>query len=48
MKTIICSLDPITLVAARPADACTNFLISKGASADGSTIITYAADAHEL
>ena len=28
--------------------ACTNFLISKGASTDGSTIITYAADAHVL
>ena len=28
--------------------ACTNFLISKGASVDGSTIITYAADSHEL
>jgi dipeptidase len=27
---------------------CTNFLISKGASADGSTMITYAADSHEL
>jgi dipeptidase len=28
--------------------ACTNFLISKGASIDGSTMITYAADSHEL
>lgn len=28
--------------------ACTNFLVSKGASADGSTMITYAADAHVL
>ncbi|WP_163707416.1 dipeptidase [Mangrovibacterium lignilyticum] len=28
--------------------ACTNFLITKGASADGSTMITYAADSHEL
>ncbi len=26
--------------------ACTNFLITKGASADGSTFITYAADSH--
>lgn len=26
--------------------ACTNFLVSKGASVDGSTIITYAADSH--
>jgi len=30
------------------ADACTNFLISKGATKDGSTMITYAADSHEL
>ncbi len=28
--------------------ACTNFIISRGASADGSTMITYAADAHVL
>jgi dipeptidase len=31
-----------------PAQACTNFLITKGASADGSTMITYAADSHVL
>jgi dipeptidase len=34
--------------AAPPGSACTNFLITKGASADGSTMITYAADSHEL
>lgn len=28
--------------------ACTNFLITKGATADGSTMITYVADSHEL
>jgi len=28
--------------------ACTNFLVTKGASTDGSTMITYAADAHTL
>ena len=28
--------------------ACTNFLITKGASKDGSTMITYAADSHTL
>ncbi|MGM0622371.1 MAG: dipeptidase, partial [Bacteroidota bacterium] len=27
---------------------CTNFLITKGAAADGSTMITYAADSHSL
>jgi dipeptidase len=31
-----------------PALACTNFLITKGASEDGSTMITYAADSHVL
>ena len=38
----------ILLAPSRPAKACTNFLISKGASADGSTMITYAADSHEF
>lgn len=33
---------------AMTADACTNFLVSKGASADGSTFITYSADSHTL
>jgi dipeptidase len=28
--------------------SCTNILVSKGASTDGSTMITYAADSHEL
>lgn len=28
--------------------ACTNILISRGASADGSTMVTYAADSHQL
>lgn len=31
---------------ARPAAACTSFLVTKGASADGSTMITYAGDSH--
>ncbi len=30
------------------ASACTNFLITKGASKDGSTMITYSADSHVL
>ncbi|PIF02012.1 MAG: dipeptidase [Draconibacterium sp.] len=32
----------------RVSNGCTNFLITKGASADGSTMITYAADSHTL
>jgi dipeptidase len=31
-----------------PAWACTNILVSRGATADGSTMITYAADSHDL
>ncbi len=31
-----------------PALACTNFLVTKGASADGSTMISYTADSHTL
>ncbi len=36
------------LALSAPAAACTNYLISKGASADGSTMITYSADSHAL
>ncbi len=36
------------LCQAQPCGACTNFLITKGASADGSTMITYSADSHIL
>ncbi len=32
----------------RRAPACTNLIITKGASADGSTMISYTADSHEL
>lgn len=40
---------PLTVALAAPsALACTSLLVSKGASADGSTLMTYAADAHEL
>lgn len=38
----------IALLSGTTAIACTNFLITKGASADGSTMITYAADSHVL
>ncbi|MBE0661505.1 MAG: C69 family dipeptidase [Bacteroidales bacterium] len=34
--------------AARTVQACTNFLITKGASTDGSTMISYSADSHVL
>jgi dipeptidase len=35
-----------TLIFIQPAVACTNFLVTKGASVDGSTMISYAADSH--
>lgn len=38
----------LSMSAAHDADACTNVLISKGASADGSCMISYAADSHTL
>ena len=38
----------LALFAASTADACTNFLFTKGATRDGSTMITYAADSHTL
>ena len=30
------------------SEACTNILVSKGATKDGSTMITYTADSHQL
>ncbi|MCR4659493.1 MAG: C69 family dipeptidase [Bacteroidales bacterium] len=36
------------MLLASTADACTNFLFTKGATTDGSTMITYAADSHTL
>jgi dipeptidase len=38
----------IMLITTSVADACTNLLITKGASKDGSTMITYSADSHVL
>ncbi|MBN1116943.1 MAG: C69 family dipeptidase [Bacteroidales bacterium] len=47
MKKIIFSF-LITAALYNTSNACTNFLISKGATTDGSTMITYAADSHTL
>lgn len=38
----------VAMFATATADACTNFLFTKGSTKDGSTMITYAADAHVL
>ncbi len=45
-KIMVASM--VALGAYSVADACTNLLVGKNASADGSTIISYAADAHVL
>lgn len=48
-KTILTiTLTFLSVMLINTSFACTNFLITKGASADGSTMITYAADAHVL
>ena len=38
----------LALTAPRDAAACTNFIVTPGASVDGGSYITYAADSHEL
>jgi len=41
-------LTAVLALMCRPADGCTNILVSKGASKDGSVMISYAADSHQL
>ena len=41
-------LSAVALVAYATADACTNFIITRGASTDGSVMVSYAADSHAL
>lgn len=50
MKLIysIIALFIISLIFGERINACTNILVTKGASVDGSTMITYAADSHTL
>lgn len=48
MKRYLILSITVLLAANIHTHACTNFLVSKGASADGSTMITYAADSHVL
>jgi len=46
--TALASALMLTLIYFIPTRACTNVLITKNASADGSTMISYAADSHDL
>lgn len=46
--TLIMIILSAGLIITEPAKACTNFLVTKGASVNGSTMITYSADSHQL
>ena len=48
MKKLLTVFVVLALMASQKADACTNFIITKGASTDGSVMVTYAADSHQL
>ena len=48
MRKFLCTILALAALAAGRTDACTNVIISPGASADGSAIVSYAADSHGL
>ncbi|MBR4994859.1 MAG: C69 family dipeptidase [Alistipes sp.] len=48
MRKFILSAILLLGVVATPSRACTNFIITRGASTDGSIMVTYAADSHQL
>lgn len=48
MKTIKLAMTFFASAIAWQSDACTNFLVTPGASADGSSMVSYAADSHVL
>jgi len=48
MKRFFIAILALAALPLSPSEACTNLLITKGASTDGSVMITYAADSHVL
>ncbi len=48
MKRFSILLAALCLYSAPDAEACTNFIVTRGASSDGSVMVTYAADSHQL
>ncbi|WP_288238572.1 C69 family dipeptidase, partial [uncultured Alistipes sp.] len=48
MKKLRLILAATGVLAYGAASACTNFIVTKGASTDGSVMVTYAADSHAL
>ena len=47
-KAILLTLTTVLGLNAIDSHACTNVLVTKGASVDGSNMISYAADSHQL
>jgi len=48
LASLLTALPVSAALVAPPVLACTSMLVNKGATADGATLMTYAADAHEL
>ena len=48
LSTAIIIMIAAALSAGIESDACTNVLVTKGASVDGSNMVSYAADSHQL
>lgn len=48
IRTFVLATLALSAFTHRPAKACTSVLVSRGASLDGSAMITYVADSHEL
>ena len=48
MRKFLCTLLALALLASGRTDACTNVIVTPGASADGSSMVSYAADSHGL
>jgi dipeptidase len=48
ITALMLSLSVAAIISTETGNACTNFLITKGATKDGSTMISYSADSHVL
>ena len=49
IRTLLCTAAAAGMIMAESgAEACTNIIVTKGASADGSCLVSYAADSHWL
>ncbi|MDR2885202.1 MAG: C69 family dipeptidase, partial [Rikenellaceae bacterium] len=48
MKKLLLIFAAIGITATHDGNACTNIMVTRGASTDGSTMVTYSADSHQL